>query len=109
MNFDFRGKTILVNGAASGMGKHTALMLSSYGAKVILVDVDEGKLQETVKTLDGEGHIAYQLDLSNLDNADGLIIPSPRSYTIYLNNSLYCSLSNSNGLLCKYDQCLFFL
>lgn len=73
MNFDFRGKTILVNGAASGMGKHTALMLSSYGAKVILVDVDEGKLQETVKTLDGEGHIAYQLDLSNLEIIEAAI------------------------------------
>lgn len=73
MSFDFKGKTILVNGAGSGMGKQTAVMLSSYGAKVIIVDVDEEKLQETVKSLVGVGHIAYQLDLSNLSIIDSAI------------------------------------
>ncbi len=70
MSYDFKGKTILVNGAASGMGKHTAIMLSSYGAKVVMVDVDIDKLQEAVKTLVGVGHVAYQLDLSNLSKID---------------------------------------
>ena len=38
---EFEGKTIVLDGAAAGIGKETALMLSRMGAKVVLVDLDE--------------------------------------------------------------------
>jgi NAD(P)-dependent dehydrogenase (short-subunit alcohol dehydrogenase family) len=43
----FEGKVAIVTGAASGMGRATALRLSSEGASVFGVDVNEGGLKET--------------------------------------------------------------
>ena len=37
---DFTGKRILVTGAASGIGKATALLLSQLGADLILADLN---------------------------------------------------------------------
>ena len=37
---DFTGKRILVTGAASGIGKATALLLSQLGADLILADMN---------------------------------------------------------------------
>ena len=41
---DFSGKTIIITGAAEGIGKALALNLIARGANVILTDIDEKKL-----------------------------------------------------------------
>jgi NAD(P)-dependent dehydrogenase (short-subunit alcohol dehydrogenase family) len=45
--FDLTGRTYLVTGAASGMGRATSLLLSECGAKIILVDINEEGLKST--------------------------------------------------------------
>jgi len=45
---NIRDKVFVVTGGANGMGRHVALLLVEKGARVALVDFDEGGLKETV-------------------------------------------------------------
>jgi NAD(P)-dependent dehydrogenase (short-subunit alcohol dehydrogenase family) len=44
---DFTNKTVLVTGAASGIGRETALAFAREGANLVLCDLDERGLEET--------------------------------------------------------------
>lgn len=48
---DFVGQTALVTGAGSGIGRATAEKLASQGARVIVQDVDQGRVGEVVDTI----------------------------------------------------------
>ena len=50
--FSIEGKTILITGAASGIGRATAIQCAEMGAKVLLVDLNEQGLQETQKMIE---------------------------------------------------------
>ncbi|AMO71308.1 SDR family NAD(P)-dependent oxidoreductase [Sphingorhabdus sp. M41] len=52
------GKVALVTGAASGLGRATAIKLASAGAKLCLVDVDETGLAETSAIIGDSGGVA---------------------------------------------------
>ncbi|MBN1288075.1 MAG: SDR family oxidoreductase [Actinobacteria bacterium] len=69
---DFKGKTALVTGAASGMGKETALLLGSEGCTVLIADVNADRLHETSKRLDEMGVInkEYHVDLARADKVE---------------------------------------
>ena len=47
----FKGKCALVTGAASGIGKATAIILAQKGAKVVIVDTDTQKLENVKKEI----------------------------------------------------------
>lgn len=49
------GKTVLITGAASGMGRLGAEVFAREGAAVVATDVDAGGLRETVESVRGEG------------------------------------------------------
>lgn len=49
----FNGKTIVVTGAASGIGRATALAFSGEGASVYAADIDEAGLGETATASNG--------------------------------------------------------
>ena len=69
---DFSGKTIVLAGAG-GIGSATAVLLASLGAKMILLDVVEDKLIETIEQLPGEGHKYYMCDYSAIDGIEPII------------------------------------
>ncbi|UFH57112.1 SDR family NAD(P)-dependent oxidoreductase [Spirosoma sp. KNUC1025] len=58
MDKDLQGKTALVTGAASGIGKATALLYARHGAKVMLSDVNETAGQTVVEEISSQGGIA---------------------------------------------------
>lgn len=66
---DMTGKVALVTGAASGLGKATALKLARCGADLCLVDFNEAGLQETEALAQSEGAkvLIHRADLSDPD------------------------------------------
>jgi 3-oxoacyl-[acyl-carrier protein] reductase len=50
----FRGKTILITGAASGIGRATALIFAREGANVVCADINEGGVEETVEQINAK-------------------------------------------------------
>ncbi|MDA2963178.1 MAG: SDR family NAD(P)-dependent oxidoreductase [Actinomycetota bacterium] len=60
------GKSVVVTGAAGGIGSAVARGFAEAGSKVLLVDIPSSPLQETLTTLTGSGHKIYACDLSDL-------------------------------------------
>lgn len=71
--FSLEGKTILVTGASSGIGKATAIECSKMGAKVIITGRNEERLNQTLSLLEGEGHLFIPADLSVDDDISKLV------------------------------------
>lgn len=67
-----KGRSYLVTGAASGIGRATALLLSEMGAKVLLVDINPENL-EKVKTECKNEVDTLVIDLMDADSIKGLV------------------------------------
>ena len=52
---DLSGKTVLVTGAGSGIGRASALAFGSRGADLVICDLDEAGLAQTKETLEAMG------------------------------------------------------
>ncbi|WP_319476372.1 SDR family oxidoreductase [Marispirochaeta aestuarii] len=65
----FTGKTALVSGAGSGIGRSCALRLAAEGCKVAAADVSEEALAETVAEIKNAGGDAFALKV-NLASVD---------------------------------------
>ncbi len=75
--FSLEGKTILVTGASSGIGRGIAVECSKMGAKMVINGRNVERLNETMSMLEGEGHIAIAADLSKQENIDSLVAQCP--------------------------------
>lgn len=71
--FSLSGKTILITGASSGIGRKTAIECSKMGAKLIINGRNELRLNETLNELHGAGHTAFVGDLTDDDSIASLI------------------------------------
>ena len=76
--FSLEGKTILVTGASSGIGRATAIECSKMGAIVIISGRNEGRLQETLSQMDGNGHQIIVADLSTDAGVQLLVETCPK-------------------------------
>ena len=75
--FSLDGKTILVTGASSGIGRATAVLCAGMGAKVLSVGRNEQRLSETLAMLSGEGHSLFALDLNDEPTVDEAVLRFP--------------------------------
>jgi len=75
--FDLKGKTVLVTGASSGLGKQTAITASEYGARVMITGRNAARLEETYQSLRGEGHLQFLADLTIQADIDRLVAGLP--------------------------------
>lgn len=76
--YSLEGKTILVTGASSGIGKATAIACSKMGAKVVITGRNAERLQETYQELEGEGHQQIIAELTNEDDMARLVEETPQ-------------------------------
>ena len=65
---NLRGSTVLVTGASSGIGRETAVLLSSLNARVVLVGRDQERLGQALSGLSGEGHRVAAFDLARTED-----------------------------------------
>ncbi len=65
--YDLSGRTALVTGGGSGIGRAAALTLARAGARVAILGRSLGELDETLKMLGGEGagHVAVMADVGD--------------------------------------------
>lgn len=96
--FSLNGKTILVTGASSGIGRQCAIDCSKMGAKVVLVARNEERLNETRAQMEGEGHLVIAQDLTNFE-----AIPETVKQIVEkvgpLDGALHCAgISNTESL-----------
>ena len=75
--FSLEGKTILVTGASSGIGRGIAVECSKFGAKLVINGRDKERLKETYEMLAGDGHQAIVADLVTQDGFDSLVETCP--------------------------------
>ena len=57
----YQGKTILITGAASGIGRATALIFAREGANVVCADINEAGVRETTEKINALGSQALAL------------------------------------------------
>lgn len=76
MQLDFSSKTVLVTGAAQGIGRTIAEAFATSGATVIVTDIDDKGLAGTATQLDVAAHA---LDLSDRSAVHGFIASLDRA------------------------------
>lgn len=75
--YSLDGKTILITGASSGIGQTTAIECSKLGAKCVITGRNVERLQQTMDSLEGSGHIQIIADLSTQEGIDLIAEQSP--------------------------------
>lgn len=75
---DMSGKVALVTGAASGLGRETALALAKAGARVYLVDVNAEGLAETAGMI--EGSASETADLSDAQTCGKVVAAAVETF-----------------------------
>lgn len=59
MNMDFMNKTVIITGAANGIGEEIARAFGSKGATVVLGDIDQMSGDDVVSAIEEDGGMAY--------------------------------------------------
>ena len=93
--FSLSGKTILITGASSGIGRAIAISCSRQGAKVVLNGRSQQRLQATLDALEGNGHLVIPADLTDVALRQALAEQVP-----VLDGVVHCAGIGSR-VLCK--------
>ncbi len=76
--FSLNGKTILVTGASSGIGRVIAITCAKMGATVIITARNEQRLYETLNLMPEGRHQVVKADLTKQEDVDALVSSLPK-------------------------------
>jgi NAD(P)-dependent dehydrogenase (short-subunit alcohol dehydrogenase family) len=78
----FVGKTIIITGAASGIGKATALIFAREGANVVCADLDEDGARGTAGQISGRGGkaLALRTDVTSRGQVNDMVRQSIETF-----------------------------
>ena len=76
------GKVAIITGAASGIGKATAILFSKHGAKIVVADIDMDGGQKTVADIQEEGKdaIFVKTDVTVSSNTEKMVENTINTY-----------------------------
>ena len=94
-SFSLQGKTILVTGASSGIGRAIAIACAEAGAAVVLNGRNQERLQATLEALAGDGHLVIAANLTIAEQRGALAEQVP-----VLDGVVHCAGIGSR-VLCK--------
>lgn len=71
---DFKHKTVVITGGASGVGLHLALRFARAGANIVIADIEEAALDAAVKEVAAIGGkvIGHKTDVTKRDQVDAM-------------------------------------
>ena len=71
----FAGKTIIITGAASGIGRAAALIFAREGANVVCADVNEAGARKTADEVNGKGSqaLALKVDVTSRTQVNDMV------------------------------------
>lgn len=84
--YSLEGKTILITGASSGIGRRTAIECSKMGATLIITGRNQDRLNDTLSSLEGDGHLTFAGDLTEDSTMEALMEQLPP-----LNGAFFCA------------------
>lgn len=93
--FSLEGKTILVTGASAGIGRAIAIACAGMGAIVCITARNKIRLDETMRMMEGMGHLSLAADISVQENINSLVTGLPK-----LDGVVHCAGVGSR-VLCK--------
>lgn len=93
--FSLFGKTIMVTGASSGIGRGIAILCSMMGARVVINGRNTQKLNETLALMSGDNHIVMSGDLTDSIVLESLVNNLPK-----LDGIVHCA-GIGTRVLCK--------
>lgn len=76
--FSLKGKTILITGASSGIGRAISIACSKMGGIIVLSGRNTNRLKETLSLMVGEGHIMFPADLTKVKELFDLVSILPK-------------------------------
>lgn len=91
-SFDFNGKTVLITGGSSGIGRATALAFARNGARIVIGDLNDQEGDETVGKIRQAGAqgIFVKADVTRAADVKTLVETALKTY-----GSLDCAFNNA--------------
>lgn len=103
------GKSVVITGAGSGVGRAASVVFANSGARVICADINVEWLEETVASVKGTGGEARAMrcDVSRRSDLDAAVDAAVQAYgrlDVMYNNAGIASPRSAQGRLARLDE-----